>query len=89
MEWNMQFHADGWVASGGLATLCKAFACCMLILGLNVQGMSSHRPVAGIFAGGQSLCTKPPFMGTEQFEARQKEMVKTIMAGIHRYLILS
>jgi hypothetical protein len=44
----------------------------------------SNRPVAGMLAGGASLGSKPPFMGTEQFEARQKEMVKSIMAGMHR-----
>ncbi len=50
------------------------------------EGTSSNRPMAGMLAGGRSLVSKPPFMGTEQFEARQKEMVKSIMAGIHRYV---
>jgi len=48
-----------------------------------VEACSDKRPSGGdVLTGSEVLNHKPPFMGTEQFEARKKEMVKTLMAGI-------
>jgi len=48
-----------------------------------VEECSDKRPSGGdVLTGSEVLNHKPPFMGTEQFEARKKEMVKTLMAGI-------
>jgi hypothetical protein len=47
------------------------------------EGGADKRPSGGdALTGSEVLNHKPPFMGTEQFEARKKEMVKTLMAGI-------